>query len=39
MINLGRNVSEFDKAHTVNNDVCRAGGQNHTGNSVTWFSL
>lgn len=39
MTYLGRNVSEFDKAHTVNNDVGRAGGQNHPGNSVTWFSL
>lgn len=25
MTYLGRNVSEYDKAHTVNNDVGRAG--------------
>ncbi|KAM6272111.1 LOW QUALITY PROTEIN: coiled-coil domain-containing protein 162-like [Spheniscus humboldti] len=30
---LGRNVSEFDKTHLVNNDVGRAGVQNHTDSS------
>lgn len=39
MTYLGRNVSEYDKAHTVKNDVGRAGVQNHTGKSITWFSL
>lgn len=39
MTYLGKNVSEFDKAHLVNNDVGRAGAQNHTDSSVTWLLL
>lgn len=36
MTQLGRNVSEFDKAHLANNDVGGVGAQNHTDISVTW---
>lgn len=39
MTYLGRNVSEFDKAHLVSNDVGKAGVQNHTDSSVTWLFL
>lgn len=39
MTYFGRNISEFDKVHLVNNDVGRAGVQNHTDRLVTWLSL